>query len=39
MHNVTTHDGAKIPVLGFRISEAEVEIVVPAALDAEFRHF
>lgn len=41
MHNVTAH-GAAIPALGFgvfRMSDAEVERVVPAALDAGFRHF
>ncbi|MGO4852988.1 aldo/keto reductase [Phaeovulum sp. W22_SRMD_FR3] len=34
--------GAKIPALGFgvfRMSEAEVEAVVPAALEVGFRHF
>ncbi|MDZ4392670.1 aldo/keto reductase [Cypionkella sp.] len=41
MHYVTTQ-GAKIPALGFdvfRMSEAEIEAVVPAALDAGFRHY
>ncbi|WP_127103926.1 aldo/keto reductase [Pararhodobacter zhoushanensis] len=41
MQSVTAH-GAKIPALGFgvfRMSEAEVEAVIPAALEAGFRHF
>lgn len=41
MQTVTTH-GAAIPALGFgvfRMSDAEVERVVPAALEAGFRHF
>ena len=41
MQFVTAH-GAQIPALGFgvfRMSEAEVEAVIPAALDAGFRHF
>lgn len=41
MHNVKVH-GAEIPALGFgvfRMSDAEVEAVVPAALEAGFRHF
>lgn len=41
MQFVTAH-GANIPALGlgvFRMSDAEVEQVVPAALDAGFRHF
>ncbi|MBC9246360.1 aldo/keto reductase [Paracoccus sp. 11-3] len=41
MQFVTAH-GANIPALGFgvfRMSDAEVERVVPAALDAGFRHF
>lgn len=41
MDIVTAH-GAQIPALGFgvfRMSEAEVEAVVPAALEAGFRHF
>ncbi len=41
MLTVNTH-GAAIPALGFgvfRMSDAEVETVVPAALEAGFRHF
>lgn len=41
MQTVTAH-GAKIPALGFgvfRMSDAEVERIVPAALEAGFRHF
>lgn len=41
MQSVKAH-GAEIPALGFgvfRMSDAEVERVVPAALDAGFRHF
>lgn len=41
MQVVKAH-GAAIPALGFgvfRMSEAEVEAVVPAALEAGFRHF
>ena len=41
MQTVTAH-GATIPALGFgvfRMSDAEVERVVPAALEAGFRHF
>lgn len=41
MHTVTVH-GAAIPALGFgvfRMSDAEVERVIPAALEAGFRHF
>lgn len=41
MHYVTAQ-GASIPALGFgvfRMSEAEVEAVVPAALETGFRHF
>lgn len=41
MLTVTAH-GAEIPALGFgvfRMSDAEVERIVPAALDAGFRHF
>jgi diketogulonate reductase-like aldo/keto reductase len=41
MDIVKTH-GAQIPALGFgvfRMSDAEVEAVVPAALEAGFRHF
>ena len=41
MQTVTVH-GATIPALGFgvfRMSDAEVERVVPAALEAGFRHF
>lgn len=41
MQTVTAH-GAAIPALGFgvfRMSDAEVERVVPAALEAGFRHF
>ncbi|WP_054312126.1 aldo/keto reductase [Mesorhizobium sp. 1M-11] len=41
MQTVTAH-GADIPALGFgvfRMSDAEVERVVPAALEAGFRHF
>ncbi|MTH79720.1 aldo/keto reductase [Paracoccus aestuariivivens] len=41
MQFVTAH-GARIPALGFgvfRMSDAEVEQVVPAALEAGFRHF
>lgn len=41
MEYVTAH-GARIPALGFgvfRMSDAEVEAVVPAALEAGFRHF
>lgn len=41
MQTVTAH-GATIPALGFgvfRMSDAEVEGVVPAAIDAGFRHF
>ena len=41
MQTVTAH-GAEIPALGFgvfRMSDAEVERVVPAALEAGFRHF
>ncbi|MEO5614154.1 MAG: aldo/keto reductase, partial [Cypionkella sp.] len=41
MQTVTRH-GAAIPALGFgvfRMSDAEVERVVPAALAAGFRHF
>lgn len=41
MQTVTAH-GVEIPALGFgvfRMSDAEVERVVPAALDAGFRHF
>ena len=41
MQTVTVH-GATIPALGFgvfRMSDAEVERVIPAALDAGFRHF
>lgn len=41
MQDVKTH-GAEIPALGFgvfRMSEAEVEAVIPAALETGFRHF
>lgn len=41
MDNVITH-GHEIPALGFgvfRMSDAEVDRVIPAALDAGFRHF
>lgn len=41
MQHVNAH-GVEIPALGFgvfRMSEAEVEAVVPAALEAGFRHF
>lgn len=41
MDYVESH-GAKIPALGFgvfRMSDAEVEAVIPAALQAGFRHF
>jgi 2,5-diketo-D-gluconate reductase B len=41
MNYVNAH-GARIPALGFgvfRMSDAEVEAVVPAALEAGFRHF
>lgn len=41
MQNVTAH-GATIPALGFgvfRMSDTEVERVIPAALEAGFRHF
>ncbi|NEX91364.1 aldo/keto reductase [Caulobacter sp. 17J65-9] len=41
MDSVNAH-GAEIPALGFgvfRMSDAEVEKVVPAALEAGFRHF
>jgi len=41
MQYVSAH-GAQIPALGFgvfRMSDAEVEAVVPAALEAGFRHF
>ena len=41
MQTVTAH-GASIPALGFgvfRMTEAEVEAVVPAALETGFRHF
>lgn len=41
MQTVSTH-GATIPALGFgvfRMSDAEVERVIPAALEAGFRHF
>ncbi|MBJ7500095.1 MAG: aldo/keto reductase [Sphingopyxis sp.] len=41
MQTVTSH-GAAIPALGFgvfRMSDAEVERVVPVALEAGFRHF
>ncbi len=41
MQTITAH-GATIPALGFgvfRMSDAEVERVVPAALEAGFRHF
>lgn len=41
MEIVKTH-GAEIPALGFgvfRMSDAEVEAVIPAALEAGFRHF
>lgn len=41
MQTVTAH-GAEIPALGFgvfRMSDQEVERVVPAALEAGFRHF
>ncbi|MGI6856680.1 aldo/keto reductase [Mesorhizobium sp. 1B3] len=41
MQNVTAH-GATIPALGFgvfRMSDAEVERVIPAALEGGFRHF
>jgi len=41
MQTINAH-GAAIPALGFgvfRMSEAEVEHVVPAALEAGFRHF
>lgn len=41
MQTVKAH-GAEIPALGFgvfRMSEAEVEAVVPAALETGFRHF
>lgn len=41
MQTVTSH-GANIPALGFgvfRMSDAEVERVIPAALEAGFRHF
>ncbi len=41
MQTVTAH-GAEIPALGFgvfRMSDAEVERIVPAALEAGFRHF
>lgn len=41
MQTVTSH-GVAIPALGFgvfRMSDAEVEAIVPAALDAGFRHF
>ncbi|MFC3059151.1 aldo/keto reductase [Paenirhodobacter populi] len=41
MDYVIAH-GAKIPALGFgvfRMSEAEVETIIPAALETGFRHF
>lgn len=41
MQTVTAHD-ARIPALGFgvfRMSDAEVEAIVPAALETGFRHF
>ncbi|MFC5373924.1 aldo/keto reductase [Brevundimonas faecalis] len=41
MQTVTAH-GAVVPALGFglfRMSDAEVERIVPAALEAGFRHF
>lgn len=41
MQTVTVH-GARVPALGlgvFRMSDAEVARVVPAALEAGFRHF
>lgn len=41
MQTINVH-GAAIPALGFgvfRMSDAEVERVVPAALEAGFRHF
>ena len=41
MQTVTAH-GATIPALGFgvfRMSDAEVERIVPTALEAGFRHF
>lgn len=41
MEYITAH-GAKIPALGFgvfRMSEAEVEALIPAALETGFRHF
>ncbi len=41
MRSVTAH-GASIPALGFgvfRMSEAEVEAIIPAALETGFRHF
>jgi len=41
MQTVTAH-GATIPALGFgvfRMSDAEVERIIPAALEAGFRHF
>jgi len=41
MHHLTAH-GARIPALGFgvfRMTDAEVEAVIPAALEAGFRHF
>ncbi|TKW64980.1 MAG: aldo/keto reductase [Paracoccus denitrificans] len=41
MEYVTAH-GAKIPALGFgvfRMSDAEVEALIPAALETGFRHF
>lgn len=41
MQTVTAH-GATIPALGFgvfRMADAEVERVIPAALEAGFRHF
>ena len=41
MEYVTAH-GVKIPALGFgvfRMSEAEVEALIPAALETGFRHF
>jgi 2,5-diketo-D-gluconate reductase B len=40
--NIVKAHGAEIPALGFgvfRMSEAEVETVIPAALEAGFRHF
>ncbi|MDP3340210.1 aldo/keto reductase [Frigidibacter sp.] len=41
MHYLTAH-GAQIPALGFgvfRMTDAQVETVIPAAMEAGFRHF